>query len=80
MASLGFRIPLAIIFGVVLDKGLMGLGIAAPAASLGAGTLLFIYYILASGRKARWCRNRYHDILQMGNGSVRPAFSIARLT
>lgn len=52
MASLGFRIPLAIIFGVVLDKGLMGLGIAAPAASLGAGTLLFIYYILGKWKKS----------------------------
>lgn len=52
LASLGFRIPLAILFGVVLDKGLTGLGVAAPAASLGAGTLLFIYYISGRWKKS----------------------------
>ncbi|HOL92579.1 MAG TPA: MATE family efflux transporter [Clostridiales bacterium] len=52
LASIGFRIPLAILFGVVLDWGLMGLGIAAPAASLGAATLLFIYYILGKWKKS----------------------------
>jgi len=52
LASLGFRVPLAILFGVVLDWGLMGLGIAEPAASLGAATLLFIYYILGKWKKS----------------------------
>jgi Na+-driven multidrug efflux pump len=52
LASLGFRVPLAILLGVVLDKGLLGLGVAAPAASLGAGTLLFIYYILGRWKKS----------------------------
>jgi Na+-driven multidrug efflux pump len=45
MSSLGFRIPLAILFGVVLDKGMFGLGLAAPAATLGAGSIMFIYYL-----------------------------------
>ncbi|NLO38376.1 MAG: MATE family efflux transporter [Ruminiclostridium sp.] len=45
MSSLGFRIPLAILFGVVLDKGMLGLGLAAPIATLGTGTILFIYFL-----------------------------------
>lgn len=52
MASIGFRIPLAILLGVVLDKGLMGLGLAAPAASLGAGFIQFIYYITGKWKKS----------------------------
>jgi putative MATE family efflux protein len=45
MSSLGFRIPLAILFGVVLDKGMLGLGLAAPAATLGSGIILLSYYL-----------------------------------
>ncbi len=45
MASLGFRVPVAILFGLVLDKGLMGLGFAAPVASIGASAILLIYYL-----------------------------------
>lgn len=45
MASLGFRIPTAILLGIVLDKGLLGLGLAAPVASLGALVLLLAYYL-----------------------------------
>ncbi|MBP7176060.1 MAG: MATE family efflux transporter [Thermoclostridium sp.] len=45
MSSLGFRIPLAILFGVVLEKGMLGLGLAAPIATLGTGTILFIYFL-----------------------------------
>ena len=45
MASLGFRIPVAILLGLVLDKGLMGLGLAAPVASLGASAILLVYYL-----------------------------------
>lgn len=48
LASVGFRIPMAILLGIVLDKGLMGLGLAAPAASLGACAIMFVYY--ASGK------------------------------
>ncbi|HOQ07135.1 MAG TPA: MATE family efflux transporter [Clostridiales bacterium] len=52
LASIGFRIPLAILLGVVLDMGLMGLGLAAPAASLGAGAIQFIYYITGKWKKS----------------------------
>lgn len=52
MASVGFRIPLALLFGLVLDMGMWGLGIAAPAASLGAGLILFIYYISGKWKKS----------------------------
>jgi putative MATE family efflux protein len=45
MASLGFRIPMAILLGLVLDKGLLGLGLAAPVASLGAGAIMLVYYL-----------------------------------
>ncbi|NLC68734.1 MAG: MATE family efflux transporter [Clostridiaceae bacterium] len=45
MASLGFRIPFAVLFGEVLDMGMWGLGLAAPIASLGSAAILFFYYI-----------------------------------
>lgn len=45
MSSLGFRIPFAVLFGLVLDKGMWGLGLAAPLASLGTAIILAIYYI-----------------------------------
>jgi putative MATE family efflux protein len=52
MSAIGFRIPIAILFGSVLGMGLWGLGIAAPAASIGSGLLLFIYYILGKWKKS----------------------------
>jgi putative MATE family efflux protein len=45
MSSLGFRIPLALLFGVVLKKGMLGLGLAAPIATLGTGIILLVYYL-----------------------------------
>ena len=45
LSSLGFRIPVAILFGVTFGMGLSGLGLAAPLASLGASLILFIYYL-----------------------------------
>lgn len=45
MSSLGFRIPFAILFGVILGKGMLGLGIAAPLASLGTGVIVLVYYL-----------------------------------
>lgn len=45
MSSLGFRIPFAILLGVILGKGMLGLGLAAPLASLGATIFVFIYYL-----------------------------------
>ena len=45
MSSIGFRIPIAVLFGIVLDKGMRGLGLAAPIASLATTLIIFIYYI-----------------------------------
>lgn len=45
MSSLGFRIPIAILFGIVLGKGMRGLGMAAPVASLATAIIVFFYYI-----------------------------------
>jgi putative MATE family efflux protein len=45
MSSLGFRIPLAILLGVILEKGMRGLSMAAPLASLATTIFVFIYYL-----------------------------------
>jgi len=45
MSSIGFRIPFAVLFGVTLKKGMRGLGMAAPIASLAATILVFCYYM-----------------------------------
>ncbi len=45
MSSLGFRIPFAILFARVLDMGMLGLGMAAPIASLGGAIITSIYYL-----------------------------------
>lgn len=52
LSSIGFRVPIAILFGVVMKKGLWGLGLAAPIASVAAGLILMIFY--ASGK---WKKN-----------------------
>lgn len=44
LSSLGFRIPLALLFGVALDWGMTGLGLAAPIATAGTALLLILYY------------------------------------
>jgi len=61
LSSIGFRVPMAILFGLVMQKGLWGLGIAAPVASLASGLILLIYY--ATGK---WKKNLVikTDILQ----------------
>lgn len=61
LAAIGFRIPLAILLGSVLDMGMFGLGIAAPAASVGAGTLLFIYYLLGKWKKSTVVRGQVQE-------------------
>lgn len=58
MASIGFRIPMAILLGLVLDKGLLGLGLAAPAASIGAGAILLIYYLSGKWKNSTVVRNQ----------------------
>lgn len=51
LSSIGFRIPIAIVFGVVMQKGLGGLGLAAPIASLASGLILLIYYVTGKWKK-----------------------------
>lgn len=45
LSSIGFRVPIAIVFGTIMKKGLGGLGLAAPIASLASFLILLIYYI-----------------------------------
>lgn len=52
LTSIGFRIPLAILFGIVLDRGMMGLGLAAPLATLGTGIILVIYYLTGKWKES----------------------------
>lgn len=52
MSSLGFRIPMAVLFGIVLDKGMSGLGLAGPLASLCAFIVLFIYFLSGKWKKS----------------------------
>lgn len=62
LSAIGFRAPMAILFGLVLQKGLWGLGLAAPIASFASGLILFIYY--ASGK---WRKNK---VIKTGDDSV----------
>lgn len=52
LSSLGFRIPLAFLFGMVLDRGMMGLGLAAPLATLATGIILVIYYLTGKWKES----------------------------
>lgn len=45
LSSLAFRIPLAVLFGIILKLGMTGLGLAAPIASLGTAVILLAYYV-----------------------------------
>jgi len=51
MSSIGFRIPMAILFGLVLQKGMWGLGLAAPVASFATSLMLFVYYVTGKWKK-----------------------------
>jgi len=51
LSSIGFRVPIAILFGLVMQKGLGGLGLAAPIASLASGLILMIYCITGKWKK-----------------------------
>lgn len=53
LSSIGFRVPIAILFGVVLNRGLWGLGLAAPVATFASGLILFIFYI-----SGKWKENK----------------------
>ena len=45
MSALLLRVPAAYIFGLTFDWGLMGIGLAAPVASLGSTALATAYYL-----------------------------------
>ena len=53
MSSIFLRVPAALLFGIVLNLGLMGIGLAAPVATVGAGIVGFIYY-----KTGRWTKNK----------------------
>lgn len=52
LSSIGFRVPIALVFALVMQKGLGGLGLAAPIASLASFLILLIYYVTG-----RWKKN-----------------------
>jgi len=52
LSSIVFRIPIAILFGLVMQRGLWGLGLAAPIATLASGLILLVYYVTG-----RWKKN-----------------------
>jgi len=57
LSSIGFRVPIAILFGLVMKKGLWGLGLAAPIASLASGLILLIYYSTGKWKKNMVVKN-----------------------
>lgn len=60
LSSIGFRVPMAVLLGLVMQKGLWGVGLAAPIASFASGLILLIYYITG-----RWKKNKVIET-QMG--------------
>lgn len=52
LSSIGFRVPIAVLFGLVLKKGLWGLGLAAPTASFASGLILLVYYATGKWKKS----------------------------
>lgn len=57
LAAIGFRIPVAILFGKVMNLGMWGLGFAAPIASLGAALIIYIYYISGKWKESTVIKN-----------------------
>jgi Na+-driven multidrug efflux pump len=51
LSAIGLRAPIAILFGLVMQKGMGGLGLAAPIASLSSGLILLIYYVTGKWKK-----------------------------
>ena len=61
LSSVGFRIPMAILFGIVLQKGLWGLGLAAPVATVASGVILFTYYATGKWKKNMVIKHKEED-------------------
>lgn len=53
MSSLILRIPACILFSLVLDWGMMGVGVGAPVASAGSLCVIIVYYL-----SGKWRENR----------------------
>ena len=53
LSSIGFRVPIAILFGVTIQKGVCGLDLAAPVASFASGLILFIFFV-----SGKWKKNK----------------------
>ena len=51
MSSVLLRIPVAYLFGMIMNWGLEGIGLAAPAATVGAGIIGFIYYKMGKWKR-----------------------------
>ncbi len=51
LSSIGFRVPIAVLFGLVMQKGMAGLGLAAPIASLASGLILLVYFLTGKWKK-----------------------------
>jgi len=66
LSSIGFRIPIAILFGLTLQKGLWGLGLAAPVASLASGLILFGYYVSGKWKRSRVVKHEEKDYESTG--------------
>lgn len=58
LSSIGFRVPMAILFGVVLQKGLGGLGLSAPIASSASTLILLIYYLTGKWKTNMVIKNK----------------------
>lgn len=52
LSSVGLRIPACVLFGVVLDMGLWGVGLGAPVASSGAMIIAILFYFSKKWRKS----------------------------
>jgi len=53
LSSVLLRAPIAYMFGIVLNMGLPGIGLAAPIASVGGLMIAFVFY-----RTGRWKEKR----------------------
>ena len=53
ISSILLRVPLAYLFGITFMLGVTGIGLAAPAAALGALVMSFVFY-----RTGKWKRKR----------------------
>lgn len=58
LSSVGLRIPACILFGIVFQRGLLGVGMGAPVASAGALLLAIWFYYSKKWRKSTVLENQ----------------------